>query len=195
MNRNNRQNKNRMVSITAFIIAAAGILLSLLLQMSPSWQMIKYMILGWLLLAISIVDYRSMIIPDELLLAGLVCYVPVSLLNGEPFWQIAGAIVLQGCSVSVPLLLFVLLADRITGRETMGFGDIKLFFLLGVYLGVAKTWLALFLACIAGLVCSLGMMLKNSGEPFPFAPSIAIGAWITVLWGQSLLEWYCGFLL
>ena len=44
MNRNNRQNKNRMVSITAFIIAAAGILLSLLLQIPPGWQMIKYMV-------------------------------------------------------------------------------------------------------------------------------------------------------
>ena len=123
MNRNNRQNKNRMVSITAFIIAAAGILLSLLLQMSPGWQMAKYMVLGWLLLAISIVDYRSMIIPDELLLAGLVCYVPVSLLNGEPFWQIAGAIVLQGCSVSVPLLLFVLFLPAIPAADCLRSAD------------------------------------------------------------------------
>lgn len=150
----------------------------------------KYVILGIVLLVISIIDYRSYIIPDELLIAALVLYVPLSLLGGDSFLQIGGRLILHGTLAALPLLLFVLLADYVTGMETMGFGDIKLFYVLGVYLNAPLAWLTLFLAAIVALVWNLLLLRKQKSEPFPFGPSISAAAWIVVLWGQPIMEWY-----
>ena len=186
--------KNSRKEKTAFILAAAAIVISLLIKEPFSWYTVKFAILGWILLTVSIIDYRYLIIPDELLAAGIICYVSVSIMCGESIMQIAADIFLHGPSVALPLLLFVLVADWFTGKETMGFGDIKLFFLIGIYLGAAYTLLVLFLACVLALVLYAVTSQRDSGEPFPFGPSISAAVWITVLWGQPVLEWYMAFL-
>ncbi len=154
---------------------------------------LKFAVLGLLLLVISVIDYRRLIIPDELLLLGLVMYLPLSWLTGDTLMQMAAAL-LHGCWIAVPLLLFVLMCDRVTGKETMGFGDIKLFFVLGVYLGAAQTWLTLFLSCVVGLLW-YWLRQNRDNTLMPFGPSIAIAAWFTMLWGEPLLDWYTGYLL
>ena len=90
----------------------------------------------------------------------------------------------------MPLLLFVLLADYITGMETMGFGDIKLLFVLGVYLGAPLAWLTLFTACVVALIWNVLLLRQKKNQPFPFGPSISAAAWMVLLWGQPVLDWY-----
>ncbi len=152
---------------------------------------LKFAVLSVLLIWISVIDYRSLIIPDSLLLAGALIYIPLSVLEGSSFIQITAAL-LSGCAVSVPLLLFVLLADAVTGKETMGFGDIKLFFLIGIYLSAAETWLTLFLSCVVGLVWYY-LYWNKKETVMPFGPSIAAAAMIAVIWGEPVLNWYSGF--
>lgn len=176
----------------AFLAVAVLTELSLLLTGQTGWDMLQYAILGIVLLVVSVIDYYFYVIPDKLLVAALALYILLSALAGDSVLEIGSCLILQGALASLPLLLFVLLADSITGMETMGFGDIKLFYVLGVYLGAAEACLTLFLACIVALIWNVILLHHKKRQMFPFGPSISIAAWLVILWGKPVLEWYTG---
>ena len=75
----------------------------------------------------------------------------------------------------------------------MGFGDVKLAFVLGVWLGLEQGLLCLLLAFIAG--GSIGVLLlltgvKSRKDAIPFGPYLCVSAWVSLIWGQKLLLWY-----
>lgn len=83
----------------------------------------------------------------------------------------------------------------------MGFGDVKLAWLLGLYLG----WLGwgvlvvgAFFGFLTGAVAGVGLMVfADAGRKtkIPFGPFMLAGAWIAILWGQSIVDWYVGIAL
>lgn len=171
------------------------LLFSLWLRFSWSWQLVKWLVLACLLLMIGLVDFHSFLIPDGLLLWGLALYMPLALLEGQPWPALLWSGLLGGCSVALPLALFVLLADAAFRQETMGGGDLKLLFLLGVYLGPLETGLTLFAACVIGLFWQGLHRSLRRGQPFPFGPALAVAAWLVVLWGPQVSAWYLTYLL
>ena len=93
--------------------------------------------------------------------------------------------------------------------EAMGGGDIKLLFMSGLFLGLAENVICLILACLIGIAFGLVAAgpSKNpedappEGQPeemapgaFPWGPSIAIAAWISMLCGNELANWYLSLL-
>ena len=48
-----------------------------------------------------------------------------------------------------------LIMDRVLKKESLGGGDIKLFAVIGLYLGLVGTLFALMLACVLGLMMAL----------------------------------------
>lgn len=155
---------------------------SILLRFGLSADALRLLILGSLLLTASLVDLDTMELPDGLLLAAALS----ALLRLPGGWKSA---LLGAAAVSLPLLLLVLLADRLLGRETMGGGDIKLVAVLGLHFGPLQTLFLLILACVLGLL--LGAALKKAKDaPFPFGPALALAGWLTALWGGPAVSWY-----
>ena len=76
----------------------------------------------------------------------------------------------------------------------MGGGDIKLLFLTGLFLGWKRNLLCLVAACVIGIVWGLLQKKRDGGEDIPWGPSIALGAWLTALCGQQIIDWYLGLL-
>lgn len=145
-------------------------------------EVLRLLILGSLLLTASLVDLDTMELPDGLLIAAALAALP-RLPDG---WRDA---LLGAAAIAGPLLLLVLLCDKVMGRETMGGGDIKLVAVLGLHFGPAQTLLLLILACVLGLV--LGAALKKGRDaPFPFGPALSLAAWIAALAGGPVVEWY-----
>ena len=75
----------------------------------------------------------------------------------------------------------------------MGFGDVKLAFVLGEWLGLELGLLCLLLAFVAG--GSIGVLLlltgvKSREDAIPFGPYLCVSAWVSLIWGQKLLLWY-----
>jgi leader peptidase (prepilin peptidase)/N-methyltransferase len=141
-----------------------------------------------LLVIITVSDIAYMLIPDKVLLPiGIVLLALRLFIPLDPWWDaIAGALVGFG------LLLLI----AIVSKGGMGGGDIKLFFVIGLVLGVSGTLLTLFLASLIGAVAGIFMLRKSDTgrkTPVPFGPSIALGAVITYFWGADLLAWYMGF--
>ncbi|WP_058301311.1 prepilin peptidase [Gorillibacterium timonense] len=149
-----------------------------------------------ILYLIVLTDLAEMIIPDEVVLFGAIAAVLLRLFlsNPLPLWNYAAAAI----GGSVFLLVIGLTFEKLLGREAMGGGDIKLYGFLGLILGVKLTALSLFLASAVGLLVLLPLQLstkKGTGEPVPFGPFIAIGAWIAYLWGDPMVNGYLHLLM
>lgn len=148
-----------------------------------TFDTLRLLALGCLLLVASLVDWDTMELPDGLLIAAAV----FSLLRlTEPgAWK---DMLIGLVAVPLPLLGLVLLADKILKKESMGGGDIKLMAVLGLHFGWKLSLLILIFACILGLLAAL--LTKKLGKPFPFGPALSAAAWLTALVGSSVLGWY-----
>lgn len=173
----------------------AAELLSALFFLSVVWKCglsldaLRFLLLFSLLLALSLVDLEVGLIPDGLLITGALGWLALALPDPDP----AGVLRRGGAGAAtlfVPMLLLVLLADRVTGRETMGGGDLKLLALLGLYFGWQQGLLLMILSCLLGLILAALLGKARPGTPFPFGPALAAAAWLVFLAGAPVLRWY-----
>lgn len=93
--------------------------------------------------------------------------------------------------VGLLMLLISLVFDRLTGKESLGGGDIKLLFMTGLYMRPGVTLFSLILSCFVGLFIALG--LKK--DKIPFGPSISIAVFLSILFGSEFVAWYTGLIL
>lgn len=152
------------------------------------------LILTTLLLAVALVDYDTMLIPNGLLLAIFINWLAFLPLAGGDILSLALRGLLGGLTASVPLLVLVLLMDRVLGRESMGGGDIKLFFVTGLYFRWQETFFLLILSCLLGIFFGLlAARRPEQGEgskPFPFGPAIAAAVYLSLLVAERAVGAY-----
>lgn len=93
--------------------------------------------------------------------------------------------------VGVLMLLISLVFDKLTGKESLGGGDIKLLFMTGLYMRPGVTLFNLMLSCFVGLF--IAFVLKK--DKIPFGPSISIAVFLSILFGSEFVAWYTGLIL
>lgn len=147
----------------------------------------QWLLFAALLLALSLEDAFRRLIPDRLLVALAVNRAVWFFVLGQGAAEALA--VLPACAVPAALLVLVLLWERRAGREVMGGGDIKLLFVLALYLGWAQLLAALMAACLLGLAWAA---LVRRKKELPFGPFLAAGALLTVCFAGPVLEWYFG---
>ena len=140
-------------------------------------------------------DLEAMIIPDGCHIAAVLAWA-----GAQPFlfegWNHVSLQVLSGLLFGGGLLLISLVMDHVLGRDSLGGGDIKLFAVIGLYLGIIGTLFTLMLSCILGLLIhAIAQRGKNGSREFPFGPAIAVSAAGMLLFGEPLIRWYQGFLM
>ena len=95
----------------------------------------------------------------------------------------------HGAMTSVAIILVIYWASR----GGMGFGDVKLAFVLGVWLGFEQSLLCLLLAFILGGVVGVLLLLtglKTRKDAIPFGPYLCVSGWVSFLCGKELIAWY-----
>ncbi len=132
-----------------------------------------------LLLAISVYDIRHKIIPDEFSLALLVvALVSVGLVAYIEREEVAST--LPGDIVTgVVLFLFFAALWYFSRGRWMGFGDAKLAFSLGLFLGYPAGFFALLFAFWIGAFVGIGLLVTKQATrktEIPFAPFLALGS-------------------
>ena len=90
-------------------------------------------LLGLILLIVSLTDLHSWIIPDRLHVAGVLVFLATTVFMPDPLHNILRGLLL-GIALGGGMLVLSLLFDRLTGKERLGGGDIKLFFMTVLYL-------------------------------------------------------------
>jgi leader peptidase (prepilin peptidase) / N-methyltransferase len=164
-------------------------------QYSP--QTIGYWIFCSWLLALSLIDFDTMTLPNPLTKSGLVLGVLFQTVLG--FMQstsfinhLFGAIV--GAVVGIWLFDAIsFIGSIIFQKEAMGGGDAKLAAMMGAWLGWKHLLLAVFISCIVGVVAGgSGVVLTSRkwGKKMPFGPCLALGSLITLLGGEMIISSY-----
>ncbi len=138
-----------------------------------------------LLLGVALTDRDTLEIPDGPLLAGAVLFLFFLPAHPVPLERLRSGL-LGAAALGGGLLLLSLFMDRLLGRESMGGGDLKLLALLGLYTGPVGGILLLVLASLTGLA------VRRGRTCIPFAPSVFLAAWVTLLGGEELTAWYLG---
>ncbi|MDI6631096.1 MAG: prepilin peptidase [Thermoanaerobacteraceae bacterium] len=149
------------------------------------WVLVKYLFFTAGLIAAALIDLEHRLIPNRLvlgLLAGAAVLVPlardVSLESSA-----AGALIAGGA------LLFL---GWVT-RGGMGGGDVKFAAVAGLYLGLQKVLLGLFLGAVLGSVAGLVLIAagkRTRKDYIPFGPYLSAGFLVAMLWGEELVRWY-----
>ena len=138
-------------------------------------ETLQYVILFSICLAISFSDIESYYVPPVFIIIGL--------LNRAVFILIynIGVLNMSGCLVSIGVFMVSVIMKKITGKDVIGDGDIKLLFMLGMYSAWYDSVLALFVSSLLGLMFILTDMKKYKNRMFPFAPCICLGHLIILL--------------
>jgi len=172
---------------TAVIFTAAGI------RFSDSWALPAYLLFFASLIAISFIDLEHYIVPNRIVYPTLFASIPLlaaaALAEGEPerIWHAA---------VGSLAAWFALLVVHFIQPRGMGFGDVRLAAVLGMYLGwidVQLVLLGMLLGFLLGAVIGIGLVvtkIRGRKEAVPFAPFLAAGATIAILFSSQLLAWY-----
>lgn len=148
-------------------------------------MLVKALVFASFLVVIIFIDIDYQLILDKVLLwlagAGFL----LNLWTGQV--GIVTMLLTGLCAGGVFLLIAILT------RGGMGGGDIKFAAAVGIWLGAKLTVVALFIAFILGGVGGimvLALKLKSRKDYIPFGPFIALGAWVSFLYGLDILVWY-----
>jgi len=142
-----------------------------------------------LLIVLAAIDLEHMILPDELTLGGAALFFIYSFFN--PFLGQLEAI-LSGLGAALLFSGFFFFYLKVRKLEGLGFGDVKMVLLLGLFLGLNRLVVALFLASLSGLLVGMFLILckkKTLKYALPFGPFLSLGSYIALFWGPGILAW------
>lgn len=155
---------------------------------------------------VNLVARKTLRIPEPFMYALWVIALVFSTTNLiiGPLQSIAGSLAATGI-MSIVGATFWWLRDIFSkGQETppedddepvaMGFGDVKLAAVLGVFLGWQNVLVAILLSFIIGAVGGVIARLAGGSRMVPFGPYLAIGGLLALFVGQALIQWYMGML-
>lgn len=182
-------NRQRMVRWTGLLLFS--LLLSVHLQSRYGWSL-AFAVQGaycGLLLLVAVIDLEHRLVPNKLILVGLGLALGASLVSLDG--PVGPGVVAALTGAAVGGGLFVLLA--LAGRNALGWGDVKLAFLIGTMTGFPWVVQALVLGILLGGLAAgllLLLRLRASKEYIPYAPYLVAGALVTLLHGQDVALWY-----
>ncbi len=148
------------------------------------------------LLVVSFIDLQHQIIPDVISKPGVALGIVASVVPG---WPVYWANALIGAGAGGGSLLVVRWAyERLTGKEGMGLGDVKLLAMIGAWMGwrdlpfviLASSLLGILIGGTALLVARRGLRVR-----IPFGPFLALGALLMFFFGPEVRALYYGLLL
>ena len=170
----------------------AVVYVSLLLRYDLSLETLELMVLCSCLFCLTLTDLDEQIIPDRFHVIGIAArFLFLLAVSGSvsAFLAAAWYSLWHGLILGGGILVLSLIMDKVLGKESMGGGDIKLLFVLGLYFDLPCCFLLLILACVLGIVLAYTLGAKKD-IAFPFGPALAAAAWLTLLFGQPLTGWY-----
>jgi len=167
-----------------------------------------FWIISCFLIVIFVYDLKHYIIPDKIIYPAIIIagifnlQFLISEEGSAPFFTFAP---INGSSVfnysilaAILVAAFFLAIVLISRGKWMGIGDIKLAFLMGLFLGWPNILVALFSAFFIGAIIGVGLVLsgkKTLKSEVPFGPFLVTGTFIALFWGQEIIDRYLNLFL
>jgi len=159
---------------------------AIVLKFGASWQAGAGLLLTWTLIALSGIDLRTQLLPDQLTLPLLWLGLLLSLV---PLFVGSSASVLGAAIGYLSLWSVYWLFKRATGKEGMGYGDFKLLGGLGAWMGPwALLPIILLSSLIGAIIGSIFLLVRghDRSTPIPFGPFIAVSGWVWFIFAEPL---------
>ena len=202
---------------------SAIVFVSILLKFNISFQALKFMLFACILLAASFADLEGYIIPDRFIISGIVVYAGCLIYDSSAWLDgLAGGFIVAGGTLIVVLIFEKVKGVEAMGGGDIKLLFVTGLF-LGLAANVLCLILACLIGIVFGLASAGGAeqalpefaeQLESpaqdtgcpedappEGQPeemapgaFPWGPSIAIAAWISMLCGSELANWYLSLL-
>ena len=176
------------------------IFLLLYLKYGLEWITLVYAAMASLLIVITLIDYRHMIIPNGLVIAGLVvgaAQLIASIFTNGIFdgWLVYTIGFFAG---GLPLFLIAAFCTYVLKKDAIGGGDIKLMAFAGLILGWKLIIPAYFIGIIVGAILSVVLLAtgrKKRGDEIPFGPFLCLGIAVSMFFGNEIINWYMGLII
>lgn len=184
-----------LLFILIFFYSQANILLSTF-----------YFLLSSFLIIIFVYDLKHYIIPDRIVFPAIVLAFLYQVFKIWDFefildfgFRVLDLKPLLSAAVAAILVSgFFLSIFLISRGKAMGFGDVKLTFFMGLFLGFPDIIVALFLAFLLGAIIGVGLIIagrKKLKSEVPFGPFLVAGTFAALFFGSQIVSWYLGVLI
>lgn len=159
----------------------------LYLKYGFSVKFFAYCFLASFLIITSLIDINTRYIYESLSYIGFTGAVLYMIYNytvyGEIKTYILGGLITGGVIAILALL------------KVMGWGDIEVILICGLFLGIKLSLVMLFLSFIVGGIIGIIILLsgkrnKDGYTPMAFAPCIALGCVISIFYGENIIRWF-----
>jgi len=121
-------------------------------------QTVELLAFAGILLFLSLTDLDGYLIPNGCIISAIVIrvvYLGVTFALGETTTDQIIYYAASGIGIGIALVIVVLIADFVFGRSSMGGGDLKLYFVAGLYFGWQQCLLLVILSCLFGIIVAL----------------------------------------
>lgn len=182
------------ISLQYPLVELATAILFLLVYIHGPGQ-IPLLFFHWLftsfLIIIFLYDLRHYLVPEKIIYPAIFLALSYQLFNLFFFDQALAKFLNLGLAL-LPALFFLFLI-LLSGGKWLGFGDFQLAIFLGLFLTWPKVFLAFFLSFLFGAIIGVGLIFfkkKSLKSQIPFAPFLVTGTFISLFWGEQIIDFY-----
>jgi len=153
------------------------------LKFGFSINSIIYCIIVSLLIVVSMIDLKHKIIPDGLIITGIIIGIILLLQDKTVLFNR-----LIGLGIGLGLFLTIAVLTN-----AMGGGDIKLMAVLGLIFGIKGILFIALFSFVIGAIISVALLtlkIKSRKDEIPFGPFISLSALIYIFYGTEIVALY-----
>jgi len=176
--------------------AVTGLLSAVVIWHAGSgWLGLAGLAFAYFLIAMTLIDYDTKTLPDDLTYPLLWLGLLVNL-NGT-IVPLRDAVI-GAMAGYLALWTVYWLFKLATGKEGMGYGDFKLLAALGAWMGWAMLPTIIILSSVVGAIVGMSLIVfarRDRNNPIPFGPYLAAAGMIALLYGLPLTRYAQGFLV
>ena len=175
-----------LFTLTFIFLSAINIKYELL-SMNSIAELVYYLFLLSALIVVFFTDLKYGIIPDKIIFPAIFISF-IYLIFQSPDILVSNLLSAMGA------FLFFFLIFILTKGKGMGFGDVKLVFLMGIALGFPNIIIAFYLAFLTGALISLILVAwgkkKLHGGTIPFGPFLVLGTFLAIFLGEKIIKFF-----
>lgn len=150
------------------------------------WQTAAALIFTWTLITLSLIDAKTMLLPDNLTLPLMWLGIAV---NYQHLFVDLKSSVLGAILGYMSLWCMFHLFRLVTGKEGMGYGDFKILAAIGAWGGWQILPFTVFASSLIGAIAGISLMLfqgRKESQPIPFGPWLALAGFIGFIWRDEI---------
>ena len=179
----------------AVVILTGALFGGMAARFDDSWALPAYLVLTAALITLAVIDLETYLLPNRIvypLTIVTIALLALGALADDDLDALGRGLL---AAVIAFAIFFVL---HLVSPRSMGFGDVKLSFTLGLALGYLS-WgimiLGLFLGFVYGALIGIVLIatkVRTKSQAVPFGPFLAAGTVTAILVGMPILDWYRG---